>query len=93
MGFPYETITVEGHTDRIGSPAYNQTLSVQRADMVKGYLVSSGGIDAAKVSAQGKGEMAPVVKPEDCKGNAANAKLIACLKPDRRVDIEVSGTR
>jgi len=92
-GSQYDTITVEGHTDRIGSPAYNQTLSMQRADVVKGYLVTAGHIDATKVSAQGKGEMVPVTKPEDCKGNAATAKLIACLQPDRRVDIEVVGTR
>jgi OOP family OmpA-OmpF porin len=92
-GSQYDTITVEGHTDRIGTPAYNQNLSMQRADMVKGYLVSAGRIDPGKISAQGKGEMEPVTKPEDCKGNTADAKLIACLQPDRRVDIEVVGTR
>ena len=57
------------------------------------YLVSNGHLDAAKVSAQGKGETSPVTKTEDCKGNTANAKLIACLQPDRRVEIAVSGTR
>jgi OOP family OmpA-OmpF porin len=92
-GSQYDTISVEGHTDRIGTPAYNQNLSMQRADMVKGYLVSALRIDPAKISAQGKGETEPVTKPEDCKGDAANAKLIACLQPDRRVDIEVVGTR
>jgi OmpA-OmpF porin, OOP family len=92
-GSQYDTISVEGHTDRIGTPAYNQNLSMQRADMVKGYLVSAGRIDPGKISAQGKGEMEPVTKPEDCKGNAANARFIACLQPDRRVDIEVVGTR
>ncbi len=66
---------------------------MQRADVVKGYLVSNGRLDAAKVSSQGKGESTPITKPGDCKGNTANAKLIACLQPDRRVDIEVVGTR
>jgi OOP family OmpA-OmpF porin len=92
-GSQYERVSVEGHTDRIGTPAYNQKLSEQRAQVVKSYLVSSGRLDAGKVVAEGKGEMVPVTKPEDCKGNAPSAKLIACLQPDRRVDIEVVGTR
>lgn len=92
-GSQYDRISVEGHTDRIGSSGYNQKLSEQRAEAVKGYLVSAGRIDAGKVAAQGKGETEPVTKAEDCKGNAANTRLIACLQPDRRVDIEVVGTR
>ena len=92
-GTRFETITVEGHTDRLGTAAYNEKLSLQRADAVKGYLVGSGKVDASKISAVGKGESAPQTKPEDCKGKAANAKLIACLQPDRRVEIEVVGTR
>ena len=92
-GSQYDVIGVEGHTDRLGSPAYNQKLSERRAESVKGYLVSSGRVDSGKISAQGKGEMAPVTKAEDCKGNKPNPKLIACLQPDRRVDIEVVGTR
>lgn len=92
-GTQFDTITVEGHTDRLGSEAYNQKLSTQRAAAVKAYLVASGKVDAAKISAVGKGESTPHTKPGDCKGNAANAKLIACLQPDRRVEIEVVGTR
>lgn len=92
-GTAYDVIKVEGHTDRLGSTAYNQKLSSQRAESVKTYLVTTGGIDAAKVSASGRGESAPVTKPEDCKGNTPNAKLIACLQPDRRVEVEVTGTR
>jgi OOP family OmpA-OmpF porin len=45
------------------------------------------------VSAVGKGESMPETKAEDCKGNKATPKLIACLQPDRRVEIEVTGTR
>jgi len=86
-------ITVEGHTDRLGSPAYNQKLSLQRAESVKSYLVTPGGIDAAKISAVGKGESVPVTKPGECKGNKPSPKLIACLQPDRRVEVEVIGTR
>jgi OOP family OmpA-OmpF porin len=89
----YENIVVEGHTDRLGSTAYNQSLSQQRADAVKAYLVSAGRVDPAKVSSVGKSESSPVTKPEDCKGERANTKLIACLQPDRRVEIDVAGTR
>lgn len=89
----FDVITVEGHTDRLGSPTYNQRLSVRRAETVKAYLVSSGGIDANKISATGKGESTPVTQPDDCKGIKARAKLIDCLQPDRRVDVEVTGKR
>lgn len=89
----YDLITVEGHTDRLGSNAYNEKLSARRAEAVKAYLASSGGIDPKKISAIGKGESTPVAKPEDCKGAKPTVKLIACLQPDRRVEVEVMGTR
>ncbi len=89
----YDLITVEGHTDRLGPQAYNQRLSTKRAEAVKSYLVTAGGLDAAKISAVGKDGSAPVTKPGDCKGNKPNPKLIACLQPDRRVVVEVTGTR
>ena len=91
-GTHFDAITVEGHTDRLGSLAYNQKLSVRRAEAVKSYLVANGGVDAARISAVGMGESQPVAKAEDCRGSKPNAKLIACLQPDRRVDVEVSGT-
>lgn len=92
-GTEFDVISVEGHTDRLGSTAYNQRLSAQRAEAVKGYLVSAGGFPAAKVAAVGKGESTPVTKPEDCRGAKPSPKLIACLQPDRRVEAEVVGTR
>jgi OOP family OmpA-OmpF porin len=93
QGTRFDVITVEGHTDRLGSQAYNQKLSAGRADAVKEYLVGSGGIDRAKISAVGKSESAPVTRRDDCKGDKPSAKLIACLQPDRRVEVEVAGTR
>ena len=93
QGASFSNISVEGNTDRIGSDAYNQKLSQARADAVKTYLVSSGGIDARKISSKGRGETNPVTKPGDCKGNKPSPSLIACLQPDRRVDVEVSGER
>jgi OOP family OmpA-OmpF porin len=92
-GTQYETISVEGHTDRLGKPAYNQKLSMERASAVKDHLVSTGHIDPAKISATGKGESTPVTKPEDCKGTRQTPALVTCLQPDRRVEIEVTGTK
>ena len=74
------------------SQAYNQKLSVRRAEAVKSYLVSPGGVDAGRISAVGMGESQPVTKAEDCRGAGPSPKLIACLQPDRRVDVEVSAT-
>jgi OOP family OmpA-OmpF porin len=90
-GTQFDVISVEGHTDRLGTPAYNQRLSLRRAEAVKAYLVGTGGFAADKVNVVGKGESSPVTQAADCKGNRPTAKLIACLQPDRRVDIEVSG--
>ncbi|HEX5357152.1 MAG TPA: OmpA family protein [Aquabacterium sp.] len=92
-GTLFSVINVEGHTDRLGSQTYNQHLSEQRAEAVKNYLVETGKVDAGKISATGKSESMPITKPEDCKGSKPTARLIECLQPDRRVEIEVVGTR
>jgi OOP family OmpA-OmpF porin len=92
-GTEFEMIRVEGHTDRLGTTAYNERLSQRRAEAVKAYLVSADGIEGNRINAVAKGESVPVTKPEDCKGSKPSASLIACLQPDRRVDIEVTGTR
>jgi OOP family OmpA-OmpF porin len=88
-GATYDAILVTGHTDRIGSPKYNQKLSEQRAQTVKEYLMDKK-VQANRIDAQGKGESDPVTQPNACKG-AKSAKVIACLQPDRRVDIELQG--
>ncbi|MCK9285121.1 MAG: OmpA family protein [Rhodocyclaceae bacterium] len=92
-GTDFEVVTVTGHTDRIGSHDYNMKLSMRRAEAVKTYLVESAGIPAAKISVEGKDGSDPVTKPGECKGKKATKALIACLQPDRRVDVEVSGTK
>lgn len=86
-----EVIIAVGHADRIGSEAYNQKLSEKRAAAVKAYLVSKG-IEANRVYTEGKGKKQPVTKAGDCKGPKSK-KVIDCLQPDRRVDIEVIGTK
>ena len=92
-GVNFDVITVTGHTDRIGSHAYNMKLSTRRAEAVKAYLVASAGIPAGKIAARGTDGADPVTKPGECKGNKATKALIACLQPDRRVEVEVSGTK
>ncbi len=95
-GTDFAVVTVTGHTDRIGSEAYNMALSARRAEAVKNYLVETSRIPADKIAARGVGESDPVTKPGECKGRQvpkASKELIACLQADRRVEIEVSGTR
>jgi OOP family OmpA-OmpF porin len=92
-GVEYDHVTVEGHTDRIGQAAYNEKLSLQRADVVKHYLVNNGGLSAAKITTVGKGSSMPATAEGECKGIKTSAAVIACLQPDRRVDIEVNGSR
>ncbi len=88
-GIDPETITVVGHTDRFGSESYNQILSEQRANSVKNYLISKG-IDPARIQTEGKGESQPVTLAGECSG-AKSTKVIACLQPDRSVEIDVEG--
>lgn len=85
-----DSITDTGHADRIGSQSMNQKLSVARAESVKAYLVSKG-VQSERIAVAGRGESQPLTNADDCKG-PATAKVIACLAPDRRVDIEVMGT-
>lgn len=86
-----ETIMAIGHADRIGTDRYNQNLSEQRVASVKAYMVSKG-VESNRIYTEGKGESQPVAKTQDCVG-PKSAKVIACLQPDRRVDIEIVGTR
>ncbi|MGV8893470.1 MAG: outer membrane protein OmpA [Burkholderiaceae bacterium] len=77
-----EVIIAVGHTDSIGSDAYNQKLSIRRAEAVKAYLISKG-VETNRVYTEGKGEKQPVASNKNAAGRAQN----------RRVEIEVVGTR
>ena len=83
-----DLVLVTGHTDRIGTARYNQRLSERRADAVRDYLVSRG-VPRDKIETLGMGKTQPLP------GVVCNQKqlkaLIACLAPDRRVEIEVKG--
>jgi OOP family OmpA-OmpF porin len=81
-GINLEVIIAVGHTDSVGADAYNQKLSVRRAEAVKAYLVSKG-IEKNRVYTEGKGEKQPVADNKTKEGRAKN----------RRVEIEVVGTR
>jgi OOP family OmpA-OmpF porin len=78
-------VFIEGHTDRIGTPKYNKTLSIARANAVADYLASK-----AKVTAvvSGLGATVPSGKTAACKGPVSQ-QLIDCLAPDRRVVISI----
>jgi OmpA-OmpF porin, OOP family len=86
-----EVIIAVGHADRFGSEAYNQKLSERRAAAVKDYLVAKG-VEANRVYTEGKGSKQPVTNAELCKG-AKSKKVVDCLQPDRRVEVEIIGTR
>ena len=81
-GIALEVIIAIGHTDSIGSDAYNQKLSVRRAEAIKSYLVSKG-VEANRIYTEGKGEKQPIASNKTKDGRAKN----------RRVEIEVIGTR
>jgi OOP family OmpA-OmpF porin len=87
-----EVIIAVGHTDRIGSDKYNQKLSEKRAEAVKAYLVGKG-VEPNRVYTEGKGEKQPVTGDKCGKSDKKSKKLIECLQPDRRVEIEVIGTK
>lgn len=76
-----EVIIAVGHTDSIGTDAYNQKLSVRRANAVRDYLVKNG-IEANRIQVEGKGESQPVADNKTAEGRAKN----------RRVNLEVIGT-
>ena len=82
QGINLEVIIAVGHTDSVGSDAYNQRLSVRRAEAVKAYLVSKG-IERNRIYTEGKGEKQPVADNRTAEGRAKN----------RRVEVEVVGTR
>jgi OOP family OmpA-OmpF porin len=82
QGMNTEVMVTVGHTDSIGSDAYNQKLSIRRAEAVKAYLVSKG-VEQSRVYTEGKGESQPVADNKSAAGRAKN----------RRVTVEVVGNR
>jgi outer membrane protein OmpA-like peptidoglycan-associated protein len=84
----YDRLEIVGHTDRIGTDAYNQYLSERRAWAVARYLIQQG-VPVTKVAVEGRGMHEPVTAAEACAG-LGRAETIACLQDDRRVVISAS---
>jgi OOP family OmpA-OmpF porin len=91
-GASFDRISVTGHTDRIGGSEYNQQLSDRRAAAVKDYLVGKN-VAAGSIEAQGKGSSEPATALDECRNLEGAKATIACLQPDRRVDVELTGSR
>ena len=89
-----EVVLLTGHADRIGSEAYNQKLSQRRADAVRAYMIDQG-IEAKRIETAAKGESEPVVSCDNVKGmvNSKNRKLVVCLQPNRRVEVDVKAPK
>ncbi|MEJ8848607.1 OmpA family protein [Variovorax rhizosphaerae] len=94
VGFRPRSIQIVGYTDPLGSVDYNQRLSVARANAVRDYMVSRGGVPATVIQTEGRGKTELKVTEADCKAQGKarkRADLIACLQPDRRVEIRATG--
>lgn len=84
-----ESITVIGHADRLGKKVPNQALSERRALTVKKYLIKHG-VDGSAITSMGKGSSQPV---KQCSGKKKTPALVACLEPNRRVEVIIRGAK
>ncbi|MBB4225172.1 OmpA family protein [Variovorax guangxiensis] len=82
-----QSLTITGHTDRLGSEAYNEQLALRRANTVRDYLKGAG--IGVPMEVRSMGEREPVTR--DCVGTQRTSLLIACLQPDRRVVVDITG--
>jgi outer membrane protein OmpA-like peptidoglycan-associated protein len=80
--YPDEQVTVEGHTDLVGTPSYNQTLSDQRASSVSSYLIDEG-VPSSRITSIGYGETRPKASNDTPEGRQVN----------RRVEIHIRATQ
>jgi OmpA-OmpF porin, OOP family len=88
-GANVEEIRIVGHADRLGSDAYNKRISEERAASVREHLLRSAQVQNIRTAGMGKSQP---VTGDRCKAVRNRTKLIDCLQPDRRVDLEILGT-
>jgi OOP family OmpA-OmpF porin len=91
LGLESAKVEVVGHADHIGSATYNQKLSLQRAEAVRDYLAVKG-VPAKQITTRGVGETEPVTQTGACVGGSS-LQVIACLQPDRHVEVNVQGIK
>jgi OOP family OmpA-OmpF porin len=77
--YPDLKIVIEGHTDSVGTNAYNKKLSQRRADAVKNYMVQKNGIDSSHISTVGYGEEKPIADNATAEGRAQNRRVEAAV--------------
>ena len=82
------SVSLVGYTDRIGDRAYNDDLSLKRANTVRDYLISHG-VDGNQITTEGRGESDPVVNCPQLTGQ----RLHDCLAPNRRVQVDIAAVR
>lgn len=87
--FPRLRIELQGHTDSGGSDRYNLTLSQQRADSVRAYLVEQG-VPAGQLEAKGYGESQPIADNTSNEGRATNRRVVM-LVLDNPGEVKVEG--
>lgn len=78
--YPMSIVYVTGHTDSTGSEAYNQQLSMRRADAVAGVLIGAG-VPGNRVQARGMGESQPIASNDTASGRAQNRRVVITIRP------------
>ena len=77
--YPDLKVVIEGHTDSVGTKAYNKNLSQERADAVKNYMVEKNGIDSNRIATEGFGEEKPIADNATAEGRAQNRRVEAAV--------------
>jgi OmpA-OmpF porin, OOP family len=80
--YPQTTTVIEGHTDSVGKPKYNQTLSQKRADSVRDYLIKNFNISPDRISTKGYGEDKPIASNDTEEGRSQNRRIQATFKAE-----------
>lgn len=83
--YPGTTAVIEGHTDSVGSAAYNQQLSQRRAQSVRDYLIQNFDISPDRLTAKGFGEERPVASNNTADGRSKNRRIQAVFTAEKEI--------